>query len=265
MIKLFRITRQRLLTENKFNQYLLYAIGEIILVVIGILIAVSINNWNTDRNNQRKEKEILIHLQQEYHKNLKEIDEKILMRNLIMESIEILVSYIDSGIANTSSDTLSLHFGRTKYDPTFDPAMGVTMELLNSGKLYLITNSKLKNHLTSWSSNVEKLVEQEQLMATCINDDYIPYLLKRFKIRNFSNSKRDDKMDDLFSMGGSKSFFVPMELKKEVFLDYLEDLVVENYIIHIGNLAYMSNRQSEGLRENIKTILRIIDLELNRN
>ena len=47
MIKFFRKIRQRLLTENKFSKYLLYAIGEIILVVVGILIALKINNWNS--------------------------------------------------------------------------------------------------------------------------------------------------------------------------------------------------------------------------
>ncbi|MCW5518178.1 DUF6090 family protein [Muriicola sp. Z0-33] len=46
MIKFFRKIRQRLLTENKFSKYLIYAVGEIVLVVIGILIALSINNWN---------------------------------------------------------------------------------------------------------------------------------------------------------------------------------------------------------------------------
>ncbi|MEP2772452.1 MAG: DUF6090 family protein [Fulvivirga sp.] len=50
MIKFFRKIRQKLLTENKFSQYFIYAIGEIILVVIGILIAISINNWNDTRN-----------------------------------------------------------------------------------------------------------------------------------------------------------------------------------------------------------------------
>ena len=54
MIKFFRKIRQRLLTENKFTKYLLYAIGEIVLVVIGILIALSINNWNQNRMLQLK-------------------------------------------------------------------------------------------------------------------------------------------------------------------------------------------------------------------
>ncbi len=53
MIKFFRKTRQNLLMENKTGKYLKYAIGEIILVVIGILIALQINNWNEI---QKKEK-----------------------------------------------------------------------------------------------------------------------------------------------------------------------------------------------------------------
>ena len=53
MIKFFRKIRQKLLTENKFSKYLLYAIGEIILVVIGILIALQINNWNEEAKEKR--------------------------------------------------------------------------------------------------------------------------------------------------------------------------------------------------------------------
>lgn len=59
MINFFRKIRQSLLIDNKFSKYLLYAIGEIVLVVIGILIALSINNWNEEKKNQAFEKEIL--------------------------------------------------------------------------------------------------------------------------------------------------------------------------------------------------------------
>jgi len=59
MIKFFRKIRQRLLTENKFSKYLIYAIGEIILVVIGILIALSINNWNEAQRDRSFEVKML--------------------------------------------------------------------------------------------------------------------------------------------------------------------------------------------------------------
>ncbi len=54
MIKFFRKIRQKLLSENNFSKYLIYAMGEIVLVVIGILIALSLNNWNEERKDQNK-------------------------------------------------------------------------------------------------------------------------------------------------------------------------------------------------------------------
>ena len=62
MIKFFRKIRQRLLSENKFSKYLIYAIGEIILVVIGILIALGINNWNENRKTDIRVKDSLVAL-----------------------------------------------------------------------------------------------------------------------------------------------------------------------------------------------------------
>ena len=60
MIKFFRRIRQQLLTENKFSKYVLYAVGEIILVVVGILIALSINNWNSIQKNLVAEKDYIV-------------------------------------------------------------------------------------------------------------------------------------------------------------------------------------------------------------
>tara|TARA_R110002051_G_scaffold3131_6_gene16859 strand:- start:7426 stop:7659 length:234 start_codon:yes stop_codon:yes gene_type:complete len=64
MIKFFRKIRQRLVSENKFSKYLIYAIGEIVLVVIGILIALQLNNLNENKKNNVFEKEILSQIQE---------------------------------------------------------------------------------------------------------------------------------------------------------------------------------------------------------
>jgi hypothetical protein len=60
MIKFFRKIRQNLLSENKLSKYLLYAIGEIMLVMIGILLALSINNWNENKKTISLERIITI-------------------------------------------------------------------------------------------------------------------------------------------------------------------------------------------------------------
>lgn len=73
MIKFFRKIRQKLLTENKFNKYLMYAIGEIVLVVIGILIALQINNWNENKKSRRFEVKILKELRNDLKSNYNEL------------------------------------------------------------------------------------------------------------------------------------------------------------------------------------------------
>ena len=64
MIKFFRKIRYNLMEQNKTGKYFKYAIGEIVLVVIGILIALQINTWNETRKNKAKEMKILINLKQ---------------------------------------------------------------------------------------------------------------------------------------------------------------------------------------------------------
>ena len=70
MIKLFRNTRRKLLAENKFSKYLVYAVGEIFLVVVGILIALWINNANQERINEQKAKVILKEIQRDLKKDI---------------------------------------------------------------------------------------------------------------------------------------------------------------------------------------------------
>jgi hypothetical protein len=87
MITFFRKIRQKLLTENKFSKYLVYAIGEIILVVVGILIALSINNWNDKQK----------HISQE----------RILLKN-VLENIKTDSISIDS-VISTTDRILEIH------------------------------------------------------------------------------------------------------------------------------------------------------------
>ena len=74
MINFFRKIRQKLLTENKFSKYLLYAIGEIVLVVIGILIALQINNWNQQRILEKQSQQVLLNLREEINENKTELE-----------------------------------------------------------------------------------------------------------------------------------------------------------------------------------------------
>ena len=86
MIKLFRHIRQNLIMENKTSKYLKYAIGEIVLVVIGILIALQINNWNQDRLASIEEQNIYKNLNTEFKTN------KILIQDDIDQNINSMTT-----------------------------------------------------------------------------------------------------------------------------------------------------------------------------
>ena len=77
MIKFFRKIRQKLLAENKFSKYLLYGLGEVILVVIGILIALQINNWNELRKNSENERDLYQRVIKDLKIDAIKLDEKI--------------------------------------------------------------------------------------------------------------------------------------------------------------------------------------------
>ena len=74
MLRFFRQIRQRLLTENRFSKYLLYAVGEILLVVIGILIALQVDNWNENRKARRELNTILVEIHKDLNNDLKNLE-----------------------------------------------------------------------------------------------------------------------------------------------------------------------------------------------
>lgn len=73
MMKFFRKIRQRLLTENKFSKYLIYGVGEIILVVIGILIALQFNTWQMEKKDRQIEKTILNNIKRDLKSDIQEL------------------------------------------------------------------------------------------------------------------------------------------------------------------------------------------------
>ena len=170
MIKFFRHIRQNLIMENKTGKYLKYAIGEIVLVVIGILIALSINNWNEYRKDRIKEQAILGQLKVEYNSNLKQLESKITIRNILITSSQKVLSYIDDP-QSINIDSLVVNLSRGQYRPTFDP---IKNDIISSNKLNLIQNKRLQTLLSQWESNVYQLTEEELFWENYCANNKLP-------------------------------------------------------------------------------------------
>lgn len=108
MIKLFRNIRKKLLEQGKTANYLKYAIGEIVLVVIGILIALQINNWNEWRKDRITERVILIDLAKNIEINIQTFQNDIDLLEEWSRSSEIVIHALGNKISY--SDTLRQHF-----------------------------------------------------------------------------------------------------------------------------------------------------------
>ncbi|WP_373060500.1 DUF6090 family protein [Zunongwangia sp. H14] len=158
MIKFFRKIRQKTLIKNKFGKYLTYAIGEIILVVIGILIALSINNWNENRKDSIEEEDILESLLENL--KLSKIQSELLIneeKRLKQDLIQLLG--IDADTTQKNSKIISdSTFKNAVWDLQSDmPTFNAYNNLKSTKKLSLIKNKNINEKFTELEFRLNKL------------------------------------------------------------------------------------------------------------
>ena len=161
MLPFFRKIRWRFAANNQFFKYSRYAIGEIVLVVIGILIALQINNWNTQLQLNTQEQVNLKILKSEFTFNKIELQrniEKAMRLKGRADSLLILFKVPQSNIDPENLRFLTL--GLSAYS-TYDPSNGALNNLISSGQLNLIKNDSLRIILSKWFGEVQDVKEDE--------------------------------------------------------------------------------------------------------
>ncbi|MFD0844618.1 DUF6090 family protein [Flaviramulus multivorans] len=138
-----------MLSENKFSKYLLYAIGEIVLVVIGILIALQINNWNELQKLKSNEIGLLKTFKKSLEKDMVNIDWNIKEFRTIDYSINILIKALNENLPY--NDSLNFHFlnSTARWMPSIEQEVYATM---TAADLNIITNDSLKLEIVDYYS-----------------------------------------------------------------------------------------------------------------
>jgi hypothetical protein len=161
MLKFFRRIRKGLLESGKIRNYTLYAIGEIALVVVGILIALQISNWNE----QQKEKAIangyLIALKGEFQANIRELDRAIEAADSVFRNAARFFPTTNRKL-NLTDQEASIFMWEAIQLVQFEPQMGVINDIVNSGKIALIENDTLRNFISSWEGLLKRVQLGEQ-------------------------------------------------------------------------------------------------------
>lgn len=158
MIKFFRNIRRNLMETGKTSKYLKYAVGEIVLVMIGILLALQVNNWNTNRELKKEEAKMLKSLHKEFSKNLVRFDTAYQFHLNRRQCIETIVDIEPKVISLDSLRTLLLC---TQRNYTYDAFQGIYNSVISSGKIELISNDLLKEKISGFQDLLMDYQEDE--------------------------------------------------------------------------------------------------------
>ena len=239
--------------KNKTGKYFKYAIGEIILVVIGILIALQINNWNENRKLKVEEVKFLKNFKQSLISDIEFNDFRFDKYELTKESISFLLNHIEQDLQY--QDSLKYHFGRITQ--TWTPKINTEVfEALKANDLNLISNDGLRDKLISyysWSSNV--LDAQVNKYVQRIEDANSTIFNTRFNALwngNYKKYRVTENFDDL------KLEMVPNnynELKKDEEFKY--------FLRSLKNQFYWDIEVAQNvINEKINDLIKSIDSEL---
>lgn len=188
MLRFFRQIRQRLLTDNKVSKYLLYAIGEIILVVIGIIIALQVDNWNDHFIEKAEEQRILQNLHDDFQKNLTDINTVHAQNKKALESAVFTIQLVGLETEQLAAfNTDSLLLASLDYDH-ISPSSNALADLIGSGRLSRLHNHNIKNYLYDWSTQLRYVEMAYEGWNQNINDRILPYLMTRYPFKDIGES-----------------------------------------------------------------------------
>jgi len=165
------------------GRYFKYAIGEIILVVIGILIALQINNWNENRNKRTHNQVVLTNLVTEFTSNSAALDSSIVRLTEVINALDSLLVLMNTTKPNINQDNFEKLLENTFVTPSWTPSSYVLEEMKSSGDLSDIENNKLKQVLFQWEREYSAMETKEEGYDQYA-EEYIEFLTKYGSVRN---------------------------------------------------------------------------------
>ena len=241
MLTFLRKIRQAMLSENKRGTYLKYAFGEIVLVVIGILIALQINTWNENRKDRLEEVAYLQELLKDFEINLGR-SRKVISR--LEEVIPKLIGLLEQSALEHPTfpvDSLNEDFILMQSMPVYTSTDRTYDNLIGSGDFKLITRSDLKTAIASYYEGLEVLNLVQASHEMELVNSFQPYIIENFDFQA------------VFLMR-IKDFTLPPPIEEDRILSVLKDRRFRNIItlkVTILTDLLQQNRFIEGLNAEV--------------
>ncbi|MFC4720955.1 DUF6090 family protein [Geojedonia litorea] len=232
MIKFFRKIRYDLMEKNKTGKYLKYAIGEIILVMIGILLALQVNNWNNNRIERKKETNYIKNINKEFKLNRKQLDTVVFYHRKVSNNATKILNLIPIDIKAVNKDSLSFYISETFNHYTFNPQQSSVNSLTNTSSYELISNLELRELLQKWDEQVKDYQEEEILFKEYSFDNYVPYFNNHISFLAFLNNTNIFDYNNVdYTFLNSLEFENAIALRKEL----VNDIILKSELKEINN------------------------------
>ena len=256
MLRFFRQLRKDQLMSDKTRKYLLYAVGEIFLVVIGILIALQVNNWNKERAENRQRTELLVQLGADLNNVLTELEIQI---DQSIEKVTYSKKLLNFSAGTADFPTDSLQFASqiminssafNDFNTTFEQAK-------SSGKLSLIQSDSLLFALSLLERSNEGLTgAQEGIFGFFTSPEHREFLTKTNILRTV-----EQRIEAAYSF--APDIHPEMELES-VLKAYFKDPETYELMYQVQLFNVLENLWLVDYRQSVDEVIRQIDIELNR-
>ena len=209
MIKFFRKIRRRLLTENKFSKYLIYAIGEIVLVVIGILIALSINNKNDDFIKRKAEKNFYRNIKQQLLGDAQNIESQIQYNLIHTKQFKHAIDIIASNDRHQKDSLGKIAVNLPNYSD-FARQGNIYETMVNSGDIKILRNKDIIERLRRLEETYIYVNRLETIHFDAVMS-LVPNLMETIQ---FSSGEVEDE-DYLYSYKSQNMFVISLRIMGE--------------------------------------------------
>ena len=250
MINFFRKKRKKLADENKILKYTRYAFGEIVLVVIGILIALQINTWNNSQIDKKKEIKYLKAIKLDLLKDIESTAYNIEFRKEKLLSTQKVIDQINGKKIDDFTE-LVINIGNTLYVERFQPNNITFNEMVSSGNVNLISNDSIKKLLLELDLLYQKNIfgiehetfEYQEYLSKPVFKDFDLLAIKQLFLKQKTAEELNIKQEDLVALMQNK--------------EYLNGCIISNWtseemIVILENIENKSKKTIEFIINEIK-------------
>lgn len=246
MINFFRTIRKGLLSENKLTKYLFYALGEIILVVIGILIALQINDWNTAKKSREKEVSYLSEIKASLQQDIISIDSVLRFNETKVPIVQGMMHIFNDSLTNTER-------------------VGIFNTYSNPFTNYMVFSPQKTAFTNMIEAETIDLVQESELRKALINYYEFDYAGGvQFRVRQMNRRIIDKAYPQFFTRENTQTL---LNLSTELPTNAELQIHKEKWLLsELYGLIYIINLQNQGLndfRNNIEDLIQLIDITLN--